>query len=177
MGRPLVIEWAEADTPEALHEQARKQADARLAKRLHALWLVRCGRSVRTAARQVDAAECTVGVWLRWYRAAGLAGVCGHRQAGTGKPARLNGEQQAALTAQLNSGAVYTAQDAVTWVAEQFQVSYQPKGMYSLLHRLKARPKVPRPHNPKSTADQQAAWKKGGSPTPCVPPTSPSRRA
>jgi len=176
MGRPLVIDWAEAEAPEALHERARKEPDARLAKRLHALWLVRSGRSVRAAARQVDAAERTVGVWLRWYRSEGLAGVCRHRQAGTGKPARLNGEQQTALRQHLESGAVYTAQDAITWVQHQYQVTYQPKGMYSLLHRLTARPKVPRPHNPKSTPDQQAAWKKGGSGTRSRSLASPSRQ-
>ncbi|HZU76050.1 MAG TPA: winged helix-turn-helix domain-containing protein, partial [Dehalococcoidia bacterium] len=57
------------------------------------------------------------------------------------------------------------AQDAITWVQAHYQVTYQPKGLYSLLHRLKARPKVPRPHNPQSTPEQHEAWTKGGSPT------------
>lgn len=173
MGRPLLIDWAAGDTPAALHARARKATDARLAQRLQALWLVRTGLSLRQAARRVDVAERTVGVWLRWYRAEGLAGVCAHRQAGKGRRPRLQAEQQAALSQFLASGAVYTAQDAVNWVSEQFGVSYRAKGMYSLLHRLRARPKVPRPHNPKSTATAQAAWKKGGLPTRCVPLASP----
>jgi transposase len=176
MGRPLVITWAAAETPDALYARYRKAGEARIARRLRALWLVRTGHSLRQTAGLVDVDERTVGVWLRWYRDGGLAAVTGHRLAGKGQPCRLSGDQVAALTAQLSSGAVYTAQDARTWVAEQFQVRYQPKGMYSLLHRLQARPKVPRPHNPKSTPEQQEAWKKGGSPTPSAPPASPSRR-
>lgn len=169
MGRPLVIEWAAADTAAALHARYRQERDARLAKRLHALWLVRGGQSVRAAATSVAADERTVGVWLGWYRAGGLPEVLRHRQAGKGRAALLTAAQQQDLQAHLCSGVVFTAQDAVTWVEDQYQVTYRLKGMYSLLARLPARPKVPRPHNPKSTPADQAAWKKGGSPTPSVP--------
>jgi transposase len=173
MGRPLVIAWPATDTPAALERQWRRERDARSARRLRALWLVRTGHSVRAAATLVGVEERTVGVWLRWYRHGGLTELRQHRQAGTGHAAWLNAEQQAALLQHLASGAVYTAQDAISWVQEQFQVRYRPAGMYSLLERLRARPKVPRPHNPKSTPEQQAAWKKGGSPTPSRPPASP----
>jgi transposase len=170
LGRPLVIEWLETDTAEALARQWRRERDARTARRLRALWLVRSGHSLRHAAEVVGVEERTVGVWLRWYRHGGLVELRHHRQAGKGHAAWLSTEQQAALLQHLASGAVYTAQDAIRWVAEQFQVTYRPAGMYSLLERLKARPKVPRPHNPKSTAEAQAAWKKGDSPTPSRPP-------
>jgi transposase len=176
MGRPLVVTWDAADTVDALHTHYRKAGDAHVAKRLHALWLVRDGRSLRAAAAVVDADERTVGVWLGWYRHGGLAEVRHHRQAGKGRAPRLSGEQQTDLYAHLCSGAVYTAYDAIVWVNERYQVTYKPKGMYSLLKRLKARPKVPRPHNPKSSAEQQEAWKKGGSPTPSAPPVLPSQR-
>jgi len=169
MGRPVVLAWAAEDTAEALARCARQESDARRAQRLRALSLVRSGQTVRNAAQLVAVHERTVGLWLRWYRTGGRGEVVEqHRRAGKGRPARLSGEQQAQLRRHLCSGAVYTAQDAVTWVAEQFQVTYRPKGMYSLLKRLQAKPKVPRPHNPKSTPEQQAAWKKGGSPSPSV---------
>jgi transposase len=172
MGRPLEITWAETDTAEALHARYRQERDARLAKRLHALWLVRRGQSLRAAAATVDADERTVGVWLGWYRAGGVPEVLRHRQAGKGRAARLSAAQQTELHTHLCSGAVFTAQDAVTWVKARYQVTYRLKGMYSLLKRLKARPKVPRPHNPKSTPAQQEAWKKGGSATLSAPRAS-----
>lgn len=165
LGRPLVIAWAAADTAAALERQYRQERDARTAQRLRALWLVRQGTSLRAAAAVVGVDERTLGVWLRWYRTGGLAAVRGHRLAGRGRACRLRADQQAALREYLAGGAVFTAQDAVQWVADQFQVTYRRTGMYRLLHRLTARPKVPRPHNPKSAPEQQTAWKKGGSPT------------
>jgi len=168
LGRPVVLTWASEDTAEALAQRYRHEPDARRAQRLRALWLVREQHSVREAARLVGVDERTVGLWLRWYRAGGRAAVVEqHRRAGKGRGAWLSAAQQAQLRDYLGTGAVYTALDAVAWVEQQFQVTYRPKGMYSLLARLRARPKVPRPHNPKSDAAAEAAWKKGGSPTRC----------
>ena len=171
-GRPLKITWAEADTAAALQARYRAERDGRLAVRLHVLWLVRAGASLRRAAHLVGVQERLVRRWVAWYRQGGLAAVLAHRLGGRGRPPRLTAAQQDALRTHLCSGGVYTVQDAIAWVQEQFQVTYRPKGMYSLLKRLKARPKVPRPHNPKSTPAQQAAWQKGGSPPGCVRPVS-----
>lgn len=70
--------------------------------------------------------------------------------------------QEQALVAHLATGAVFTAQDAVDWVAQRFQVTYTRDGMYSLFERLGCRPKVPRPHNPQRTPAAQEGWQKGG---------------
>jgi transposase len=161
MGRPLVVAWAEADTVAALQQRFRRARDARSAQRLHALWLLREGQSVRGTAAVVAADERTVGVWLRWYRAGGVDELLQHRGVGKGRAALLTAAQQEALRAHLGTGAVYRALDAVAWVEQQYQVTYTRGGMYSLLHRLTAHPKVPRPHNPKSTPEEQTAWKKG----------------
>jgi transposase len=166
MGRPLVVDWREADTAEALEQRFRHEPAAWRAQRLHALWLLRQGQSVRAAAAAVAVDERTVGIWLRWYRAGGVDEVLQHRRAGKGRAALLTEAQQHALKAHLCTGAIRRAHAAIAWVEEQYGVTYRPGGMYSLLHRLTAHPKVPRPHNPKSTDAEQAAWKKGGSPTP-----------
>jgi transposase len=165
MGRPLVVEWAAADTAEALERRFRHAPAAWRAQRLHALWLLRQGQSVRATAAVVAADERTVGVWLRWYRVGGVDEVLQHRRAGKGRAALLTEVQQQALKRQLGTGAVLRAREAIAWVNEQYGVTYRLGGMYSLLHRLTAHPKVPRPHNPKSTDAEQAAWKKGGSAT------------
>jgi transposase len=173
-GRPLRITWAEADTAPALQARYRAERDGRVAVRLQALWRVRAGASLRRAAQLAGVHERLVRRWVAWYRQGGLAAVVGHRLGGRGRPPRLTPAQQAELHTHLCSGAVYTVQDAIAWVEQRFGVTYRPKGMYSLLQRLGAHPKVPRPHNPKSTPAQQEAWKKGGSPTPCAPQASPS---
>lgn len=160
MGRPLRVAWThDAATLGRLY---RGEPDYQLRPRLQALWLLRQGRSVRETAGIVGAHERTVQQWVSWYRDGGLEVVRGHRRAGRGRPGWLSAEQQAALVAQAATGAFTTARDAVTWVAEQFGVHYRVGGMYRLLARLTIHPKVPRPMNPKTSAEAQAAWKKGG---------------
>ena len=159
MGRPVLVAWEEdAETLGGLY---RAERDYQIRPRLQALWLVRQGWSVRETAGIVGTHERTVQQWLAWYRQAGLAGLRAHRRQGPGKAAWLSPEQQAALVAEAATGVFYTAQDAVTWVQEQFGVTYRLKGMYRLLARLTAHPKVPRPFNPKASPEQQAAWKGG----------------
>lgn len=159
MGRPVVVDWREdAATLGALY---REEHDYQIRPRLQALWLVRQGRSLRETATLVGVNERTVQQWLAWYRREGLAGVRAHRRQGPGKTAWLTPPQQAALVAEASRGAFYTARDAVAWVQEQFGVTYRVTGMYRLLGRLKTRPKVPRPYNPKRSAEAQAAWKRG----------------
>src|SRR5579863_946845 len=98
LGRPLIIDWAAADTADALAQQYHHEPDARRAQRLRALWLVRDGHSVRETARLVGVDERSVGLWLRWYRAEGLAAVVPqHRCCGTGRARRLTSEQEPTL--------------------------------------------------------------------------------
>jgi transposase len=52
-------------------------------------------------------------------------------------------------------------------VAEQFGVTYRPKGIYGLLRRVRCRPKVPRPIHTKADLQAQEDWKKGVAPWPC----------
>lgn len=159
MGRPLRVVW-EQDAV-TLGDRYRTEHDYQLRPRLQALWLIRQGRSVRQTAGIVGVHERTVQQWLTWYRVGGLAAVRGHRRAGPGRAAYLSADQQAALLAQAATGSFYTAHDAMRWVVDQFGVHYTVKGMYRLLARLKTHPKVPRPQNPKTSPEAQAAWKRG----------------
>jgi len=165
-GRPLVIAWRPADEEAALQAAYRQERRADVRPRLQALWLLRTGRSVREVAALVGVHERTVQRWVGWYRDGGLPAIRAHRQAGTGQPSFLTAEQQAQVGEQAATGAFRTAAEAQQWIETQFGVRYRPGGMYALLGRLRIRPKVPRPVNPKADQVAQAAWKKGDSPTP-----------
>jgi transposase len=165
-GRPLVIGWRPEDDEGALKAAYRQERRPDLRPRLHALWLLRSGRGVREVAAVVGVHERTVQRWVGWYRQGGLTAVRAHRQAGRGQPSFLTADQQAQLWDQAATGAFRTAAEAQQWLRAQFGVTYTAGGMYSLLGRLRIHPKVPRPVNPKADQAAQAAWKKGGSPTP-----------
>lgn len=177
-GRPLRLEWQSEDTAAALATAFRREPDKHVALRLQALWRLRCGEGVRSTARTLGVSERAVQWWVRWYRDGGRAAVCGHRYGATpGRHSPLSPTQEAALRTYLNSGAVHTAWDARDWLQGEYGISYTRKGIYSLLRRLGARPKVPRPSNPKRDPAATAAWKKGGSPTRSRPQASRSQPA
>jgi transposase len=69
----------------------------------------------------------------------------------------------AELKAAASAGQVRSIWDGVQWAQEQHDVRYTYWGMRGVFARLGLRKKVPRPRNPKASAEQQEAWKKGGS--------------
>lgn len=169
-GRPLVIPWADADTAEALWERYRKEMDGEVRSRVQALWLLRRGWKLQGVADSVGADYRTVQRWIGWYRRGGLEEVCAHRAGGRGQPRWLTSDQEAALVEEAARGSFATAEDARQWVTQQFGITYRPKGIYGVLHRLGCWPKVPRPVHVKADAEAQTAWKKGA-----ARPPSPKR--
>lgn len=157
----LAIAWADADTADALWERYRTEADGEVRSRLHALWLLRTDRRLAEVAAVVGVQDRTVQRWVSWYRHGGIGEVCAHRAGGYGQPRWLPPEQEAALAAEAAKGTFATAEDARQWVAQQFGVTYRPKGIYGVLSRLRMRPKVPRPVHVKADRAAQEAWKKG----------------
>jgi putative transposase len=165
-GRPLTIAWQ--DEAATLYRRYQQETKPDLRPRWHALWLIRTGRSVRETARVLGVHERSVQHWLAWYRAGGVDEVAAHRKAGKGTPARLSGEQQAAVVAETATGRFRTAAEVVVWVQEVFGAVYTVSGMHQLLRRLRCTPKVPRPLAEKASLEEQAAWKKGGASPPCA---------
>lgn len=160
------VSWGE--TAAALYERYQAATDVASRKRLHVLWLIRSGERVAAAARQAGVGERTVVRWLGWYRQGGLGAVLertpGH--GALGAPGRLSEEQQWLLVQESARGTFRTYDDARAWVQERYGVTYRYKGLYSLLHRLGVRPKVPRPMAERADPAAQEAWKKGDSPAP-----------
>jgi transposase len=162
-GRAFVVTWHEEDTEEALRAAYRTERDVMVRQRFHAMWLLRSGeRRMDEVAGLVGANYRTVQRWVAWYREGGLDAIRTHRMGGYGQTPRLTAEQQEQLAAEVATGRFRNAVTIRAWVAETFGVTYTEGGMYSLLERLRCKPKVPRPLHEKANLAEQEAWKKGG---------------
>lgn len=161
-GRPLQVEWRESEAE--LNERYRQQKDVQSRQRLHVLWLLRSGKSVRESSRLVGVGERSVVRYLSWYRRGGIAEVLKHRHGGArGRPqAYLSIEQEQALKQAADRGEFKSIWDGVAWVKAQFGISYSYAGMLGLFKRLRLRKKVPRKQHVKSDPTAQEAWKKRG---------------
>jgi transposase len=165
-GRKLGVVWAPEDDAAGLYRRYRRERRADVRPRLHALWLVRTGRTTREAAAVLGVDERTVQRWLAWYRAGGPAPLEGRHAGSQGAPSFLRAAQKEELAAEVATGRFRTAAEIRRWVAERWGVGYTAGGMYALLGRLRCAPKVPRPIHEKTDHLAQARWKKGGSPAP-----------
>jgi putative transposase len=160
-GRPLKIGWQE--DAEQLGQLYRRERDAELRPRLHALWLLRQGYSLRATAALLGVHYVTAQQWVAWYRQGGISEVRGHKRGNSkGSSPRLNSEQLARLHQQASSGAFRTAQEISQWVQKELGVTYTRWGIYSLLRRLRYKAKVPRPLSSHTALAHQQEWKKGG---------------
>jgi transposase len=162
-GRPFVVAWRDEDTEETLHRAYRAEPRADVRQRLHALWLLRSGeRRVAEVAMVLGVDYRSVQRWVAWYRAGGLEEVQSHHAGGYGQTPRLTEEQQEQLATEVETGRFRNAVAIRAWVAETFGVTYTAGGMYSLLERLRCKPKVPRPLHEKADLAEQETWKRGG---------------
>lgn len=167
VGKRVQIAWEAGDTPEALRERYRREEEGEVRSRLHALWLLRSNWTMEEVAGVVGVHYRTVQRWVNWYRDGGVAEVCARHGGGPGQPSWLTAEQESAVAEEAARGSFTTAGDVRRWVADQFGVTYRPKGIYGLLRRLRCRPKVPRPVHVKADLEAQEAWKRGAALQPC----------
>jgi transposase len=164
----LELNWQEA-VP-ALRQAYRHEKDGELRPRLHALWLLREGRSLAEVAALVGVHYVTLQTWVAWYRRGGLAEVRRHKNAGRqGRRPLLSAAQREHLVQQAQGGDFRTARDVGDWLVQTYGVHYSRGGLYSLLARLGWKPKATRPQAINASASAQEGWKKGGSPPPSWP--------
>ena len=162
-GRRFEVTWREEDTTEALKAAYQGERDPQLRTRLHGLWLLRTGWRFPSVSAAVGVHYRTVQTWVGWYRKGGVAEVVSHRMGGKGQEPFLTDEAQEQVAQEVGTGRFRTAGEIGDWIAEQYGVTYKIGGVYSLMHRLRCAPKVPRPVHAKTDQEQQASWKKGGS--------------
>jgi transposase len=124
----------EASIRREVIRRRRQTHDKRLAQRLSALLWVDDERPQREAAELLGVTTRQVRKWLRLYRTRGLDALCTlqHR----GDPGNLSAAQAERLKQEVATGRFLSAQQICDWVQETFRVSYSPRGMRDLLHRL-----------------------------------------
>jgi transposase len=158
----LQMDWHEDES--SLKRLYQQEKDHQNRTRLQALWYLRQGRTIGEVAELVGVHYRTVQDWVAWYRRGGISEVLSRRHGGArSRKRRLTGDQEAELKALAEAGEIRTIWDGVHWAEQEYGVTYTYWGMRGGFDRLELRKKVPRQRNPKASAAQQEAWKKGGS--------------
>ena len=173
MARKLVVDWQE--DVETLRQRYQRERDGPRRTRLHALWLLCSGQTLTQVAQTLAVSPRALQYWVAWYRHGGLAEVCRRRLGGprtTGR-CRLSPEQQEALRQFTRTGTCFRVADAQRFLVHQYGIYYSYWGMRDLLHRLRLRPKRPRPRAAKASPAAQAAWREGAEASPRRPGGAP----
>jgi transposase len=158
----LQVEWQEDEA--TLKSLYQREKDHQNRMRLQALWYLRQGRTIGETAELLGVHYRTIQKWVAWYRQGGVTEVQSHRHGGSRpRERRLTSEQEAGLKVLAEAGKIRTIWDGVHWAEEEHGVTYTYWGMRGVFDRLELRKKVPRQRNPKASAKQQVAWKKGDS--------------
>ena len=162
MARSISIIWH--DEADQLDAQYKAEKDPQRRVRLHALWLVRLGHSMKAVAPLVGIHYRTIQQWISWYRAGGLTEVLGHRHGGhAGRRSWLSAAEESQLKTRAEAGQVRSIWDGVEWAQSHCGVAYTYWGMRQVFARLGLKKKGPRPRSPKASQADQVAWKKGDS--------------
>jgi transposase len=156
-----VVTWRENDTEAALKAAYLGEREGVVRARLHALWLLRVGRSLGVVTAALGVNYRSVQRWVAWYRRGGLTLLRTRRSGGVGQPPFLAPEAQAQVAAAVATGRFRTGAEIRDWIKQTYGVAYTVGGIYTLLKRLRGRQKVPRPLHPLTDQAQQEAWKKG----------------
>lgn len=143
---------------------AKRESDARVARRMQAVVLARCGKTAPQVAEATGLCRRTVQVAVARYNAAGAAGL--NNRPHPGKPPRLTPQQQRALCEKLDAGADYEQDKVCTFrgeevhrfIAERFGVVYHLDHVYKLLARLGYSSLRPRPRHRKADPEAQEKW-------------------
>lgn len=148
-----------------LYTMYRRTNDARLARRIQAVWLARRGLTCPQIIRVVGASRRTVQQWIAKYNCGGIDELLDKPR--SGRPALLNARQQEQLTRRIQAGVtkkdslcVFTGPSVEELVEREFGVLYSLRGIQRLLRRLGFSYLSPRPAHEKSDPKAQEAFKK-----------------
>jgi transposase len=161
--RPLKITYA--ITTAALTAAVKKERDARVRTRTHAMRMILSGETVPVAAEALGVGEWQLRKWVHRFNTEGLSGLRDHPH--PGQPPKLSPEKVDEFKQRIRKGAIdidrvcaLRGKDIQRILSEEFGAKYSICGVYVLLHRLKFSPLVPRPRHPRADAAAQDVFKK-----------------
>lgn len=153
------------NTVEELHTLYRTETNARLARRIQAVWLARQGLTCQAIMDVTGVARRTVFDWMAKYNRGGIDELLDRPR--SGRPCFLNVNQQKRLARRIEGGpkeqdvvSVFNAATIDELVEQEFGVLYSLRGMQALLGRLGFSYQCPRPRHEKSDPNAQEAFKK-----------------
>jgi transposase len=124
----------EASARKEIILRRRYALDKRVANRLSAVLWAADGRTHQEIAGLLGVTSRQVRNWLRLFRKGGLDALCTLRF--TGDPGGLRPAQLERLKAEVASGRFLSARQVCDWVEATFGLTYSPRGMRGLLHRI-----------------------------------------
>jgi transposase len=143
----------------------RTEKNAKLAQRIHGIYLARKGLSCPEIMNITGAARRTVQQWVSKYNQQGIVGLKDKPRPGT--PTKLPRKKELKFRKRIEAGP--TKADgvsvlngpAIRRILEcEFGILYSRQGLYDLLHRLGYSCLCPRPQHEKADPQIQAEFKK-----------------
>ena len=155
-------------TKQELQTLYRTEKDARLARRMHAIYLAARGLSCPQIMTITGAARRTIQQWVHKYNKHGIDGLKDKQR--PGQPTKLPRRDEPRFCKRIEIGP--TKKDGVSVLngpairrilEREFGVLYSQQGLYDLLHRLGYSCLCPRPQHEKSDLKLQQLFKKTSS--------------
>ena len=155
-------------TTKELQTLYRDQGDARLARRIHAVYLARKGWNCPEIMAIVGAGRRTVQQWVHKYNQHGIDGLTDKPR--PGQPTKLPRKAESRFCQRLEAGP--TKEEGVSVLngpairrilEREFGVLYSRQGLYDLLHRLGYSCLCPRPQHERADPQAQEQFKKTSS--------------
>jgi len=152
-------------TTKELQTLYRTEKNARLAQRLHGVYLASKGLTCLQIIAVTGAARRTIQQWVRKYNKQGIVGLKDKPRPGT--PTKLPRKKELKFRRRIEAGPTKT--DGVSVLngpvirrilEHEFGVLYSRQGLYDLLHRLGYSCLCPRPQHEKANQQLQANFKK-----------------
>ena len=156
-------------SPVVLRKLAKRETEARVARRLLAIANALAGMSREDAARSAGMDRQTLRDWVLRYNAYGLDGLAD--QWGDGRPPKLSPEEKRELVEIVLAGpdpeasgiSAFTREDLVVICQERFGKSLHVTSMGRIPRELGLSRQKARPSHPEKDPAAQAAFKKSAS--------------
>ena len=143
----------------------RSEKNAKLAQRIHGLYLASKGLTVSQIMAIIGVARRTIQQWVHKYNRQGIVGLKDNPR--SGKPTKLPRKKELEFRKRIEMGT--TKADGVSVLngpvirrilEREFGVLYSKQGLYDLLHRMGYSCLCPRPQHENANPQLQAEFKK-----------------